>query len=60
MRDMIPREELLQKEPRMLPSGTVFVRNRCRLCHCYWDTGYPRALDEVEHHDRTCPPGKKK
>lgn len=47
--------DLVKSEPRTLPSGMVFQKNKCLLCGGSWDTEHPRYLDEDEFHLPTCP-----
>ncbi len=50
---MIERAKLLETEERRLPSGTRFIRYRCRVCDLYWDVG--PTHQEMEHHKPKCP-----
>ena len=44
----------IEHEKRTLPSGRTFIRNRCPICKCYWDTGHQLHQDEKERHDPQC------
>ena len=36
------------KETRTLPSGNIFTRNRCLICHSYWDTNHSNKKHKDE------------
>lgn len=52
--ERIAELEAPETETRILPSGRTFVRNRCLMCHAYWDTAHPLRANEPERHNINC------